>query len=399
MAPNVLRLLVGVALAAVAPVAIAAPLATTSGHTDSRNLLEAVPGAARAKPLQVARTPTIDPAALTAATDYAAAQASGSLLVWHAGALAAAWYAPGRDATAAIESKSLSRALTAIAVGRALALDKLRSLDQPAADLITEWRGTPKAAILVRHLLDMRSGLRTGGAARSDDGPVALQPDRDRSLVADLPLSDPTGTRYEDNDANAELASLLIERATGRRYAEFLSTEVLRPIGASGGYIRLDRQGRTARGGCCVALPAESWARLGILLLDDGRWAGAPLLPAGYVAAMRTPTRENPWHGLGVYVAGPYVERRGFANPVRPQRKVLHANPYAAADLFLFDGDANQAVWIAPSQRLVIVRTGDWGKRGGPDEWDNSRLPNLLIAGIRRAPGDAPPTPQHKDED
>ena len=50
--------------------------------------------------------------------------------------------------------------MTAIAVGRAMALGKIRSLDQPVADFIPEWRTDERRRlILVRHLLDMRSGF------------------------------------------------------------------------------------------------------------------------------------------------------------------------------------------------------------------------------------------------
>ena len=56
-------------------------------------------------------------------------------------------------------SKSLSKPLTAIAVGRAIRLGHIRSLDQPIADFLPELAGTQKGRILVRHLLDMRSGM------------------------------------------------------------------------------------------------------------------------------------------------------------------------------------------------------------------------------------------------
>jgi hypothetical protein len=37
---------------------------------------------------------------------------------------------------------------------------RVQSLDQPVADFIVEWRSDPgKSKILIRHLLDMRTGL------------------------------------------------------------------------------------------------------------------------------------------------------------------------------------------------------------------------------------------------
>lgn len=143
-------------------------------------------------------------------------------------------------------------------------------------------------------------------------------------------------------------------------------------------------------------LPRETWIRLGVLLMQDGIWRGRRLLPPGFVTQMTTGTPQNPYYGLGVYVAGPYVKRRGFLNPEREpeSRRVLHGEPYLAGDLFMFDGNSNQVLYIVPSERLVILRTGATPPRDTQREWDNSVLPNTLMRGIRRAPGERAPQPQ-----
>ena len=358
---------------------------TTNGRGELTRYepLEAVRGARRHRPLPTAARPTIDPAALAAARAYAAANNSSAFLVWHRGKVQDSAYFGGRTADTPIVSKSLAKPLTAIAVGRAIELGKIKSLDQAVADFVPEWKGTPKAPILVRHLLDMRSGLLAQGFSMDPTNPWSrayLHPHHERIIVEDYPLTDPPGSKYEYNNATSELVALVIERATGRRYAEFIGREVLAPIGAAGGDVWVNRPGGLAHSGCCIMLPAETWLRLGLLLLDDGRWSGKRLLPKGYVAAMRTPTAANPHYGLGLWIGGRYTERRGFANPARPGLKVLHSEPYLANDVFLFDGNSNQIVYIVPSERLVILRTGDNPPKA--PEWDNSILPGLILRGI-----------------
>ena len=129
---------------------------------------------------------------------------------------------------------------------------------------------------------------------------------------------------------------------------------------------------------------AESYLRLAILLMQDGNWERRRLLPEGYVRAMRTATAENPYYGLGVYVPGPYIKRRGFANPARDteSRRVLHSEPYLTDDLFLFDGNANQVAFIMPTEQLVVLRVGNDPPRKDGREWDNSFLPNTLLRGL-----------------
>jgi CubicO group peptidase (beta-lactamase class C family) len=338
---------------------------------------------------------TIADEALAAAAAYAAANNSNAFMVWRKGRLEAEAYFGDHARATPVISRSLAKPVTAVAVGRAIALGHIRSLDQPVADFVTEWQGDARRSkILVRHLLDMRSGFLPQALAPTPEdilNRAYLHPRHDEIIVREYPVVDEPGTRYEYNNATSEMVAVLIERATGRRYAEFVGHEIWAKIGAPGGTVWVNRPGGMAHSGCCMMVPAENFLRLAILLLRDGAWEGARLLPEGYVAAMTTATAENPWYGLGVYVAGRYVERRGAANPDRPVPKTLHGEPYLAADLFLFDGNANQVVYIVPSQDLVILRTGDAPPRGPGQEWDNAVLPNTIIRGIVKERGGSTP--------
>jgi CubicO group peptidase (beta-lactamase class C family) len=353
---------------------------------ESYDFLEAVTGAASPRPLAVAQAAgrSVGEAGLAAATRYAQAANSSAFLVWRAGSLQAERYFGANTATTPLISRSLAKPLSAIAVGRAIALGKIRSLDQPVADFIPEWRGTPKAKILVRHLLDMRSGLLAQGFS-GDPANIwsraYLDPHHGDILINEYPLVDPPGTRFAYSNATADLVALVIERATGGRYAAFISEQVLKPLGAAGGSVWVDRPGGLAHSGCCILLPAQTWMKLGVLLLQDGRWDGSRLLPDGYVQAMRTPTPQNPNYGLGVYIAGAFTPRRGFMGQDDPGPKVLHGEPYLADDLFLFDGAADQVLYLVPSAKLAILRTGATPPK--TPEWDNAVLPNTILRALK----------------
>lgn len=358
--------------------------------------MEPVPGAspARALPVAAPGKGTIASAALDQAVDYAARMNSAALIVWRDGKVEREAYFNGNTRASQLVSKSLSKPLTAIAVGHAIQLGKIKSLDQPVADYIPEWRGTPKAAILVRHLLDMRAGLMEQTVSPDPNHPVNrayIGPDLARELIA-YPLTHKPGERYGYGNATAELVAVLIERATGERYADFVGRRILSPIGAPGGAIWVSKPGGLAHSGCCMTLPAESFLRLGILLANDGMAGKRRLLPRGYVTQMTRGTAANPHYGLGVWIAGPYVQRRGFAAPDKPGPKVLHSQPYLDRDLFLFDGNANQVVYVSRAAKLVVVRMGDNPPK--QPEWDNSTLPNLLLQGVAWKRGEQRPQPQ-----
>jgi len=362
--------------------------------------LETIAGASDWTPLPAAkpRERTISQAGLRAATAYAAANASNAFIVWRNGKVEVESYFGAGTRTTSVNGFSLAKPVTAVAVGRAIMLGKIRSLDQPVADFVTEWKDDPRRArILVRHLLDMRAGfLRQASAAEPDDvmSRSFLHPRSDEILIREYPVVDEPGSRYEYNNAASDMVAIVIERATGRRYAEFVGTEILQKIGALGGGVWLKHEHGMAHSGCCMLLPAETFLRLAILTLRDGVWAGQRLLPESYVAEMKRTTARNPYYGLALYVAGRYTDRRGPANPDLPLPKTLHGEPYLAADLYLFDGNMNQVVYVIPSQDLVILRTGRIPPRSKDAEWDNAYLPNVVMRGIVRGRGSSVAQPR-----
>ena len=353
--------------------------------------MEQVPGAPHAATLPVAVSPRLSAATLQRTRDYVLANNSKALLIWIDGRLQQEVYAAGTGPATLLNAKSMAKPLGAVAVGRAIALGKIRSLDQPAADFIHEWQGTPKAAITIRQLLNMTSGLLEQGQS-ADPANIwsraYLHPRHDRIIIDEYPLSTAPGTRFQYANTSAELIAVIIERATGMRYAAFVSQTLLRPLGAAGGEVWVDRPGGLAHSGCCILLPAQTWLRLGLLLLGDGRWQGHRLLPTGYVTAMRTPTAQNPRYGLGLWLQGDYVKYRGFGRPEQTLGQVLHGEPYLAKDLFLFDGNSDQVLYMVPSRGLAILRMGNHPP--ATPEWDNAVLPNLVLRDLGATPAPAP---------
>ncbi|MEM1261272.1 MAG: serine hydrolase domain-containing protein [Pseudomonadota bacterium] len=324
-------------------------------------------------------------------TDYLAPRNTQAFFVWQHGKLVMAEYFGDADADSMVISRSLAKPLSVIAVGRALDRGYLKSLDQPAADFFSEWRGTPKEAITVRMLLTMRSGLEPQRPSRDplDIMNIAyLHPYHTEMIINDYPLVTVPGERYDYSNANGELVAPLLERATGQRYEDWVTREVLEPIGAPGGSVWVNRVGGTAHSGCCALLPAEAWLRLSILLMNDGIAPnGERLLPEGYVDTMHTPTPQNPHTGMGAYVAGNYIENRGAANPDVPQGKNFHSEPYLDRDLYLFDGNGHQVSYHIERHGLIVMRLG----KAQPRElqWDNTFLPNTVLRAFADGTGAA----------
>jgi CubicO group peptidase (beta-lactamase class C family) len=346
---------------------------------DHDGFLPVAPGAERTVPAE----------ALAAAREYAARNRSSSLLVWHRGRLQSADYWGG-DAATPVNSRSLHKMLGGLLIGAAIHDGHIASLDDPVAKYLTEWQGTPKAAITIRNLLQMSSGLMwfRGGGAYSIPSRRYLDPHWDRVLLDEVPLEFEPGSAWDYSDITADVMPHLIERATGQRYAKYLGDAILKPLHAPGGRIWVNREGGLPHGGCCLMLPPEAWLRIGVMTLNGGRSGEREILPPWWLDEMRKPSPNNPHFGLMVWLGQPYTQRRLFHRPdspsnANPRPGAFHSEPYLADDLFLFDGMNGQIVYLVPSQQLVIVRTGLRPPAGQP-EWDNSVLPNLVLRALQR---------------
>lgn len=323
--------------------------------------------------------------ALSDLTAYAAQHNSNSFVIYHDGQIISETYFGKTDAKSLINAKSLAKPLGVIAVGRAIKAGYIDSLDQPASDFITEWVGTKKADIKIRHLLDMRSGLLPQGRPTGPEDVLNrayLHPHHDEVIIHEYPLTHEPGLRYEYSNANSELVAVLISRATGQPYEDWLVNEVLAPLGASGGKIWLNREGGLAHSGCCVGLTSETYLKLAVMILQKGQWDGETFLSQDFITQMTTPTPQNKFAAMGVYAGRYYKEQRGAANPDVPRdfSASLHSEPYLDKDILLFDGNGNQVVYMLPSRNIVILRLGPRPKHSEP--WDTSFLPNHLVRAI-----------------
>ncbi|MFK7954863.1 MAG: serine hydrolase domain-containing protein [Lysobacterales bacterium] len=349
-----------------------------------------LPGADNVVPLprDPASAPWLDGETRQWLDQFGAGNNSAAIMVWQKGKVIYENYFGDTRADSLIITRSLSKPISIMAMGRALKLGYIQSLDQPVDQFFTEWKDSDKSSMTLRHLLQMRSGLARQGQAMEPESYLNrayLHPYHIEVILHDYPMEHEPGTRYDYSNANSELVAPLIERATGRPYQDWVGEEVFEPLGAAGGQIWVNRPGGTVHSGCCALLPAETFLRLSVLIINDGVWEGERLLPEGYVDAITSATEYNPHTGMGMYVAGPYVTNRGAANPDVPFGHTLHSEPYLDKDLYLFDGNGHQVSYHIPRHDLIILRVGV----RPPKEvtWDNAELPNHLLRQYASATG------------
>ena len=300
---------------------------------------------------------SLDRRALEAAAGYAGEHGSQALIVSRHDHIVFERYWQGTGFDTLADAQSFTPLLAALAAGVAISHRRIGWPDQPIGALLIEWRQDPRGAITVRDLLQSSSGLARSATRDSGTDLVAA------SLSE--PLAGTPGITRLEQPADAQLLALVLERASGERYAAYLSQALWRRIGAGDAWLRLDRPGGAAHADCCLLARQGDWIRIGQLLLGDGNYRGDEVIRPGWVTLMRTPSRGDPRYGA-------YLR---LGSPAAPGRE-----PYAARDLFAVQGEGGNRLWLVPSLQIAILRTAPAGRDA---DWDDARIPNLIIRAAR----------------
>lgn len=322
---------------------------------------------------------SISAEALAAAVAYGAQTGSHALLVYHHGELQLEHYYPGYDASSISATQSMHKSVLALLVGVAIRDGYIGSVDDPAARYLPEWANDGRAAITLRQMLQQSSGI---GFPQLGFNPLGgffqlVLGDDIAPVVLGQPLEDPPGTRFDYNSVNTEALGIIIERATGQPYADYLSRALWRYIGANDAEVVLDSvEHATPRVFCCLGATARSWLAVGLLHLHQGRVGNRQVVPAAWMQQVIAPAPHNPNYGYLTWLGNEYAEYRAYNH--KTATRAYQSAPFAAPDMVYFDGFGGSRVYIVRSLGLVIVRTGNIAT-----DWDDARLPNTIIAGIR----------------
>ncbi|MDX2223237.1 MAG: serine hydrolase [Rhodospirillaceae bacterium] len=326
---------------------------------------------------------TINAEAWHKALAYAKQTETYGLMVWHKGAVQYEYYSDGFAPDDRTDTASMHKSVVALMLGAAIADGLIGSVDDPVAKYVPEWAGDARAKITLRHLLHMASGLArqpfslspTGEFMRLNVG-TAIEP-----LTLSIQPGVEPGTVFSYYNFNPQMLAIVLQRVTGKRYADYLSQRLWRPLGARDGYVYLDRAGGLARTYCCLHASPEDWLRVGLLHLNRGRVGAAQVLPEDWMAQVTAPSPLNPNYGYLTWLGTTYEDKRSYGAGV--DMRVPQSEPFAAPGIVYFDGSGGQRVYIVPSHDMVIVRTGKGGVdfAAGLFKWDESAIPNALIAG------------------
>lgn len=260
---------------------------------------------------------------------------------------------------------SITKSLAALLAGTFVG-DEALDLDASASEHVDEWAGTAAEEVTLRDLLSMTSGRRWDDG--TDRQMIRSAPDK-TSFSVGLQQDRPPGEAWVyDNSAVQTLEAVLDDLGTSD-VVEVANDRLLEPLGMSDTVWTRDAAGNalTYSG---VESTCHDLARVGYLMLNDGRWEDQQIVPADYVREMTTASSDlNAAYGLlwWVNAEGRVVEvlrQAGFATDKAPYEGRLAPN--VPDDAYWAFGYGNQYVAVVPSEGLVAVRLGS--RPASPDQ-------------------------------
>jgi CubicO group peptidase (beta-lactamase class C family) len=313
--------------------------------------LDRLPVLAKARVVSAAATPAPLPSgpALKLPIDldaYMAGQRSAALLIVQDGKLRLERYGLGFDGSGRWTSFSVAKSMTSTLVGAALRDGHIRSMEDKVSDYIPEMKGSAYDAVSIRQLLTMTSGVKwnedyadpNSDVARFNNHEPEEGVDALVSYLRRLPREAPPGTRWLYSTGETNLVGILLNRATKKPLATYLSERIWVPAGMEQQATWLLSRTGQEISGCCVQAAARDYARLGLFILDGARVNGRSIVPEGWLAEATTTRADIGQAGRGYgYQWWTYAD-----------------GSYAARGIF------GQGIFLDPKRKLVIVSLANW---------------------------------------
>ncbi|MFT5892994.1 MAG: CubicO group peptidase (beta-lactamase class C family) [Dokdonia sp.] len=243
--------------------------------------------------------------------------------------------------TSKTNSFSMAKSITSALLGKAIKDGYIKSLDQPLGDFFEQYN---TSTTTVGDLSSMSSGLDWEESYTSPFSVTAraYYDDDLAETILNQKVTEVPGASFKYLSGNSQLLGMVLEKATGKKLAPYLSESFWKPLGMEQSALWQidDEDHKLAKTYCCIGSNARDFAKFGKLYKDQGEWNGKQLLDSSFVSKSIQPRfPEDDMYGYGFWLSN-------------------HKNK----KIFVMRGILGQYVITIPEDNLIIVRLGH--KRG-----------------------------------
>ena len=226
-------------------------------------------------------------------------------------------------------SHSMSKTVTGIAVGM-LVCDGAISEDTRLVDLFPEmqYKDAQFEKITVKHLLTMTTGVRF-----SEAGSVTESKWTEAFFSSSCAFE--PGSEFAYNSMNSYILARIVVRLSGKSLTEFLDERLFGPLHITNRFWEVSAEG-VEKGGWGLYLSAESWAKIGYMMLSGGTFEGKRILSERWVFESHKRHVKTP-DSIGHFDYGYQMWSSSKGTD------------------YLFNGMLGQNVWICPDNNIVVA--------------------------------------------
>jgi CubicO group peptidase (beta-lactamase class C family) len=241
-------------------------------------------------------------------------------------------------------SFSVAKSFTSTLVGAAIRDGYIKSIDDPVTRYIPDLAGGGYDGVTIRQLLTMTSGVKwnedytdpKSDVARmfSEDVPAGQDPTV--WFMKKLPRESEPGTKWVYKTGETNLIGVLVERATRKTLADYLTEKVWKPWGMERDAFWMTNPAGSEVSGCCLSASLRDYARMGMFALSGGKG----VVPDDWFA--KATVNEIPQPAVN----------NGFGYGY--QWWTMPNGRFAALGIF------GQSIMVDPARKLVVVMSGSW---------------------------------------
>ncbi len=264
-------------------------------------------------------------------------------LVLRNGVLTYAYYRDGFTPTTRLPSYSVGKTMLSIMVGQLISEGKLKESDK-FVDFFPEYKnGTSFDRVTIGQLLDMR-----GGVGVSDNYPTGPQgwgvgiaqmyatTDMNWFVKHNRKMAFEPGTQGLYRSVDPQLLGMIVKKVTGVSVSNYFSQNVWQRVGAlTSATWNVDHIGGMEKTFCCFNAAAEDYAKVGLMLMNNGMVGSTKVLDTAWIKRMSTSVEQLEGWGYSAYTWHPYP------------------------NIDMMDGLHGQYVFIDRATRTVIVKLSD----------------------------------------
>jgi len=282
-----------------------------------------------------------------------------ALVVMKSGRVVADFHAPNFTLQSRHILFSASKSVTAIVAG-ILHGEGLLDLDEMVPAYVPELKSSAYADACIRDVLDMRISLDFEETYQDPRGDFAryrragllepVEPGQVRETLIEFLSSLQKGAgehrgpfRYAS--PNSDVLGLVLERASGERFADLVAARLWQPLGArQDAYVTVDASG-AARSGGGICMTPRDLARVGEMMRSGGVAGGRRIVPEAWVRDTVAGTPSGQWNAgkLADWLPG-----GGYRNKWYQRR--------AGSDAFFALGIHGQWLYVDPGAEMVVAK-------------------------------------------